>query len=174
MLLSHSAAYHLYNEKYRSTQNGEVGICLDTNFYYPMNKNVTQEYIDKAINFKVNILAENEILTFSLQFGWFAHSIFSTEGGYPKVLRDAIDSKSEAEGRLFSRLPKFTAEEQARLIGSADFLAVNHYTSRLVIPFFMDEQKKDWKSDDDQYSDGQDPSWERAYSNWLFSVPQGM
>lgn len=53
MLLSHSAAYHLYNEKYRSTQGGKVGICLDTNYYYPMNANVTQNYIERALNFKV-------------------------------------------------------------------------------------------------------------------------
>lgn len=53
MLLAHSAAYHLYVDNYKNLQNGEVGICLDTNFYYPMNKNVTKEYIDKAVNFKV-------------------------------------------------------------------------------------------------------------------------
>jgi beta-glucosidase/6-phospho-beta-glucosidase/beta-galactosidase len=53
MLLSHAAAYHVYKNKYASEQQGEVGICLDTNFYYPMNENVTQETVDKAIYFKV-------------------------------------------------------------------------------------------------------------------------
>lgn len=66
MLLSHAAAYHLYNEKYRNTQHGEVGICLDTNFYYPMNVNVTQEYIDKAVNFKVSFPQLYQIFLYSI------------------------------------------------------------------------------------------------------------
>lgn len=89
-------------------------------------------------------------------------------------MRDAIDTKSRDEGRTFSRLPEFTAEQKEKLKGSADFLAINHYTSRLIIPYFMDEGMKDWTSDDDLFTDGKDPSWERAKSNWLYSVPQGM
>lgn len=89
-------------------------------------------------------------------------------------MRDAIDSKSAAEGRRFSRLPEFTDEQKNKLKGSADFLAINHYTSRLIIPYFMDENMKDWTSDDDLFTDGHDPSWERAASTWLYSVPQGM
>jgi hypothetical protein len=71
-------------------------------------------------------------------------------------------------------LPEFTTEERQKLIGSADFLAINHYTSRLIIPYEMDENMKDWTSDDDLFTDGHDSSWEQGASDWLYSVPQGM
>lgn len=89
-------------------------------------------------------------------------------------MREPIDRKSQEEGRRFSRLPEFTPDQKAKLIGAADFLAINYYTSRLVIPYAMDENMKDWTSDDDLFSDGKDPSWEVALSDWLFDVPQGM
>lgn len=54
MLLSHAKAYHLYKDKYADDQKGEVGICLDTNYYYPINANVTDSYVDKAVQFKVS------------------------------------------------------------------------------------------------------------------------
>jgi beta-glucosidase len=158
MLLSHAAAYHLYKEKYFNEQKGEVGICLDTNYYYPLNSNVTQDTIDKSVNFK---------------FGWFAHSIFSTEGGYPPVLREAIDTKSKNEGRRWSRLPEFTPQQRSSLINSADFLAINYYTSRLVIPYKDNAGTEDWTSDSDIF-ETVDIRWEQGLSDWLFSVPRGI
>jgi beta-glucosidase len=54
------------------------------------------------------------------QIGWFADPIFY--GDYPESMRDG--------GVGGGRLPRFTDEEKKMLKGSADFFALNHYTSR--------------------------------------------
>ena len=53
------------------------------------------------------------------QIGWFGDPIFY--GDYPKSMRTGIGG---------NRLPKFTKQEQKMLMHSADFFALNHYTSR--------------------------------------------
>ena len=49
----------------------------------------------------------------------------------PKVMREKIDAKSEAQGFPESRLPFFTEEESALILGSSDFLGMNLYTSQV-------------------------------------------
>ena len=83
----------------------------------------------------------------NFQLGWFAHAIF-VDGQYPtvslandvqviitlssKVMREKIDAKSEAQGFPESRLPSFTEEESAMILGSSDFLGMNLYTSQVA------------------------------------------
>lgn len=47
---------------------------------------------------------------------------------------DIVDKNSLDEGRPWSRLPKFSDESKQKLNGSADFFALNYYTSRLIEP----------------------------------------
>ena len=107
-----------------------------------------------------------------VQFGRYTNPIFSENGDYPQVMRDAIDQKSKDQGRAFSRLPKFTAEEVQMLKGSADFLALNYYSSGYVIPINF------WNIDplhhDSETAGFSDPDWKVARSSWLFQVPQGL
>ena len=49
-------------------------------------------------------------------------------------MRNKIDEKSAAQGYAESRLPQFTEEEEAMVLGSSDFLGLNIYTSFLVYP----------------------------------------
>lgn len=49
-------------------------------------------------------------------------------------MRSKIDEKSAAQGYAESRLPQFTEEEEAMVLGSSDFLGLNIYTSFLVYP----------------------------------------
>ena len=51
--------------------------------------------------------------------GWFARPLY--QGDYPAVMRE----------RCGDRLPRFTAEQQRMLRGSADFFGLNHYSSHL-------------------------------------------
>lgn len=53
ILLAHAAAYRIYKEKYFATQNGKIGICLNTGYKFPA-ENVTQETVDKALEFDVS------------------------------------------------------------------------------------------------------------------------
>ena len=54
---------------------------------------------------------------------WFADPIF-LNGDYPASMRRNVGS----------RLPRFSVEEQKQLLGSADFFALNHYTSCYCSP----------------------------------------
>ena len=69
-----------------------------------------------------------------------------------------IDSKSEAQGFNSSRLPSFTAEDAAEVLGSADFLAFNHYTANIVYPQTSDLDNVSWYADCDVVK-YQDPNW---------------
>jgi beta-glucosidase/6-phospho-beta-glucosidase/beta-galactosidase len=54
ILLAHASAYQIYKEKYFDSQQGKVGICLNAGFKFPANDSVTQETVDKAIDFDVS------------------------------------------------------------------------------------------------------------------------
>lgn len=158
VLLSHAAAYHLYKEKYFDKFGGEVGICLNSGYSYPYNSSVDLSVAEKAIEFEL---------------GKFSNPIFSKDGGYPQVMIDQIGNKSLAEGRAWSRLPTMSEETKKYIQGTSDFLALNYYTSRLVIPREDEPTKISWY--DDTNLDGPvDPSWPRAKSQWLYSVPEGL
>jgi len=106
--------------------------------------------------------------------GRFANPIFSAEGGYPQVMVDQIAAKSAAEGRKRSRLPTMTPEMKQRILGTADFLAINYYSSRLVQPKTDHTgEPPSWAVDTDLDA-GVDDSWPRAKSVWLYSVPEGL
>ena len=80
----------------------------------------------------------------------------------------------EGKVRPWSRLPTFTDEQKKFVRGSADFLALNYYSSRLAKPRVEDPNTPiSWWADTNL--DGPvDPSWIRAKSEWLFSVPEGL
>lgn len=127
LLQAHAAAIRIYNEKFRGTQNGQLGISLYSGFYFPESS----EYKDLA----------DQVLQF--QLGWFAHPIFSKEGGYPSIMVKKIAKKSSGE----SRLPVMSEKMKSSLIGSADFLALNYYTSQLVSPLVETPTSVSWYSD---------------------------
>jgi len=55
IIKSHAKAYHLYNSTYKPTQQGIIGITLDSGWYEPKNPNSTNdvEAAERAIQFKV-------------------------------------------------------------------------------------------------------------------------
>merc|ERR1711874_228056 len=158
-ILAHARAYRLYQEKYRASQGGQVGITLNIHWAEPENPEdpTHREASDRVIQFAL---------------GWFAQPILLT-GDYPAVMREKIDAKSEAQGYPESRLPTFTAEQQAMVANSSDFLGINFYTSEIVYP--VDEGVEDvsyFKDDDaDLYKD---PTWFTSGSDWLMVTPWGL
>lgn len=87
---------------------------------------------------------------------------------------DTISNKSLSEGRSRSRLPKMTKSMKESLIGSADFLALNYYTSRLVAPRSVKTTDEPSFEDDMGADDFVSETWTRAKSSWLYSVPEGL
>ena len=119
MLLAHAAAYHLYNDTYRSkspNQEGVISWTVGGTYGEPVDSS-DQGHVESSDTF----------VQFSL--GWFLHPILSKEGDYPARMRENIDRRSEP-GK--SRLPTFSQEEIEYIKGTADFVAVQPYTSRMV------------------------------------------
>lgn len=160
LLLAHAAAFHLYKDKYFKQQQGTVGITLDSRFYYPKDKSITPDDLQRAQEYRL---------------GWFAHPLFGKDGDYPKVMIDEIGAKSRLEGRAVSRLPQMNDEVKTFLRGSSDFFGLNYYTSRLLDV----ERKQNLTGSPAWYKDSRnrifvDPSWKQAKSSWLYSVPEGL
>ncbi|XP_049838028.1 myrosinase 1-like [Schistocerca gregaria] len=119
LIRAHGKVYRLYDQEFRATQNGRVGITLSTDWYEPAED--TEACVD----------AQRRM--FEFQLGLYAHPIF-VDGDYPAVVRERVDNNSRAEGRPRSRLPSFTEEEKQEIRGSSDFFGLNVYTTSLVMP----------------------------------------
>lgn len=160
VLIANAEVYRMYKEKYFAEQQGEVGICLNSGFNYPFNSSVDAATTEKAQLFEL---------------GKFSHPIFSKEGGYPQIMVDEINRKSrDVEGRPWSRLPIMTDDTRKFILGTADFLALNYYTSRLTLLRQEDPNMKPSWWADTNLDNPVDPSWKRAKSAWLYSVPEGL
>ncbi|XP_037646094.1 lactase-phlorizin hydrolase-like [Sebastes umbrosus] len=159
MLKSHAEAWHIYNDKYRKTQGGKVGIALNSDWAEPMDPSRPED-----------IAAADRYMQFML--GWFAHPIF-VDGDYPPTLKTQIEQKrNECPHSEPARLPVFTAEESQRIRGTADFLGLNHYTSRLV------NNSVGGCTPGPQgvgnFQAHVDPSWSSTASDWIYSTPWGL
>lgn len=53
LLEAHAAAYHLYKKKYFKKYHGEVGIVLDSRYFYPNDSSVDKHDIHRAQEYRV-------------------------------------------------------------------------------------------------------------------------
>ncbi|XP_015120617.1 myrosinase 1 [Diachasma alloeum] len=118
LLKAHARAYHIYNDEFRSTQGGQVGLIVHGAHHLPLSPSDT----------------ESEKIAFDFETGWIMHPIFSKQGDYPAVMKQRIAENSKIEGLASSRLPEFSAEWVKYIKGSADYLGLNHYVSYMVAP----------------------------------------
>lgn len=126
-LLAHAQAYHLYKNKFQdSSPNGEGKISFTNIASYSEPKDPFNEQDLDAADRHVQFYT-----------GLYFHPIFSASGDYPEVVREYVNKNSGVE----SRLPYFTDEEVEMLKGSADFIAIQHYTSRLTT------SRKHWETE---------------------------
>lgn len=155
LLLAHAEAVNIYRVRYQREQKGVIGIALNSDFYMPQDPTNTDHQ-----------MAAEHLQQFLL--GWYADPIFKT-GDYPAVMRKNVGS----------RLPTFTAEDKKLLLDSADFLGINHYTSRYVVPSAPPAQgNENWWTDSctnatifDLHGTIIGP---RAQSEWLYVYPPGI
>lgn len=159
MLKSHAEAWHVYNDKYRGTQEGKVGIALNSDWVEPKDSSNVED-----------VAAADRYLQFML--GWFAHPIF-VDGDYPATLKSQIEQKrEECTSSEPARLPVFTSAESQRILGTADFFGLNHYTSRLVSSHVGGCTPGPEGVGNLQAE--VDPSWPLTASDWIVSVPWGL
>ncbi|XP_051172504.1 myrosinase 1-like [Leptopilina boulardi] len=155
MLKAHAKVYHLYKEEFYNEQNGIIGIANVCNSFFAKNEN--------------DILQDE---AFQLSCGWFSHPIFSKEGDYPQVMKKLVKENSILEGWTNSRLPTFNKKWIDYIRGTADFYALNHYTSRIGERGFNDERNVEWYDLNATFT--MDPKWPRGKSFWLAVVPEGL
>ncbi|XP_057626305.1 lactase/phlorizin hydrolase-like [Chionomys nivalis] len=159
ILKAHARTWHHYDLHHRQEQQGRVGIVLNSDWAEPLDGESPQD-----------LAAAERFLQFML--GWFAHPIF-VDGNYPTTLRAQIQQVNQQCGGPLAQLPEFTAAEQQLLKGSADFLGLSHYTSRLVstaaqltcIPSY---------DNIGGFSQHVDPTWPQTASPWIRVVPWGI
>ncbi|XP_015513234.1 myrosinase 1 [Neodiprion lecontei] len=153
VLKAHGKTFRLYDEKFRETQGGEVGIVLPLMAYLPYNSSYEAE-------------AET---AFQFTCGWMAHPIY--HGDYPDIMKTRVALVSEYQGYPRSRLPEFSDEWIAIINGTNDYFGINHYTSKLVYPDSGEEQGIY------TYDHGLivtvDSSWAATASNWFYVNPSG-
>ncbi|XP_018573476.1 myrosinase 1-like [Anoplophora glabripennis] len=165
ILQAHAKAWHIYDQEFRATQQGQVSITIDTMWYEP------------ASDSEEDLVAAERALQFD--FGWYANPIYNSD--YPEIMKTRIAERSLAEGFKQSRLPAFTDEEIAYISGTFDYMGVNMYTSMLAaakdeVPiaepsYFYDlgidgYQPDDWESA--SISTSKITPWGiRKFLNWL-------
>ncbi|XP_043918871.1 beta-klotho [Protopterus annectens] len=117
MLIAHALAWHNYDKNYRPHQHGQVSLALYADWFEPANPFAKEDY--KAAERRQEF-----------DISWVADPVFKT-GDYPKSMREYITSKYK-RGVSESFLPQFTEDEKRLLKRTADFYALNHFTTRLV------------------------------------------
>jgi beta-glucosidase len=150
VLNAHSAVVELYRNKYQRAQRGVIGIVLNLDWAEPFTSDP-----------KDNIAAQTR-REFALS--WFADPIYF--GTYPPSMIELVGD----------RLPTFTAKQRERLIGSVDFFALNHYTTK----YFKHKENsgqgwaEDQNSEESKYDQYGNLIGPQGQSTWLNIVPWGV
>nr|CAB3465779.1 unnamed protein product [Digitaria exilis] len=145
------AAHHLLlAHASAARQTGKIGILLDFVWYEPLTPSIDDEF------------AAHRARMFTL--GWFLHPI--TFGHYPETMEKIV----------MGRLPNFTFEQSAMVKGSADYIAINHYTTYYASNFVNETHVSyvnDWHVKLSYERNGV-PIGKKGYSDWLYVVPWGL
>ncbi|XP_015182011.1 PREDICTED: myrosinase 1-like [Polistes dominula] len=155
MLKAHARVYRMYQNEFKNTYNGSLGINVHSRNFYPKHENDS----------------ESAKIAFQFAIGWILHPIYSEKGDYPDLMKRMIAIKSQQQGYLRSRLPELDAYWINYIRGTSDFIAINHYTSVRVEQGNV-ELEPSFYNDQGLIRD-QDPTWEGTISVWLKIIPEG-
>ncbi|KAK4883854.1 hypothetical protein RN001_000125 [Aquatica leii] len=125
ILKVHAKVYHMYETMFKSVQNGQISIALESNWYKPTTL-LDKDHETKKLH--------------ALLFQWFADPIFGC-GDYPIGLKDLIQTHSLNDGFEQSQLIEFTSDERRQIQNTYDFCAITFYSSEDVINNSIDIQE---------------------------------
>lgn len=121
LIRAHTRVYRAYESNFKNTQNGKIGIVLNS------------DWLIKATDADTN--ATDRAMQFSL--GWFAGPIFGS-GDYPSAMKTKLQSK----------LPAFTADEITKNKGSSDFFGITYNQTLTVRERKSSDQKDEFDRDE--------------------------
>ncbi|KAI4317953.1 hypothetical protein L6164_025773 [Bauhinia variegata] len=121
ILRAHSEAVQVYKNKYKASQNGEIGITLDSMWAVPYSN----EKKDRKAAFRA----------MDFWLGWFMEPL--TTGAYPETMRT----------RVGERLRPFSDDESKKLKGSFDFIGINYYTSKFAADYSSENDPPSYITD---------------------------
>lgn len=129
LLLAHAKAWRLYEREHSANWGALVSLALHADWAEPANP-----YLDSHTE------AAQRFLLFEL--GRFldpllgiAHNTKRRKGDYPEEIKAYLDDRAQVMGLSESPLPTFTKSEKEELKGALSFIALNHFTTRLVSPY---------------------------------------
>ncbi|KAK2500059.1 hypothetical protein MC885_012111, partial [Smutsia gigantea] len=157
LIKAHARSWHSYDSLFRKEQKGMVSLAIFAGWVEPADPNslFDQEATKRAIAFHLD---------------FFAKPIF-IDGDYPEVVKSQIAFMSKKQGYASSRLPAFTEEEKRMIKGTADFFAVQYYTTRLV-KYQENKGRELGFLQDVEIKLLPDPSWVNL--DWIYVVPWGI
>ncbi|KAF7284525.1 hypothetical protein GWI33_022111 [Rhynchophorus ferrugineus] len=157
-VLSHATIWHIYNNEFRQEQKGLLGfnnMC----FWFYAKSNSTEDI-------------EAQIRALEFFCGLFANPVFN--GDWPEVVKERVAYRSWIEGYNFSRLPEFTPQQKEFIRGSADYFALNAYSSYIVEPSGEDYYSAPSLDQDSAYIKWTDPSWLHSSDGRFISDSNGI
>ncbi|XP_029021865.1 beta-klotho [Betta splendens] len=151
LLLAHAKAWRLYERDHSSQHSALVSLALHADWAEPANP-----FLES------HTAAAQRFLLFEL--GRFLDPLLETrekqsKGGYPQEMKAYLEERARVSGLSESPLPTFTETEKAELRGAMSFIALNHYTTHLVSPYFHTSATSQQKSPDHGCMILSDPSW---------------
>lgn len=131
LLLAHSKAWRLYEKEYVNQHRGLVSLALHADWAEPANP-FLQSNIEAAQRFLVFELAR-----FLDPLLGNKNKRKQDRGNYPNEIKTFL---VQTDLQKFP-LPNFTEMEKNELKGALGFIALNHFTTRLVSPYSAKEPK---------------------------------
>lgn len=129
LLLAHAKAWRLYEREHSSHWRALVSLALHADWAEPANP-----FLDS------HTAAAQRFLLFEL--GRFLDPLLGTryedkhsKGDYPQEMKAYLEERAQVMGLPGSPLPSFTEPEREELTGTLSFIALNHFTTRLVSPY---------------------------------------
>ena len=151
VILAHAKAYHIYNDTYRASQGGVIGMNTDSQYYEPWDPESEDDI---------------EAINTSLLFNFGIYNDPIVFGDYPQIMREYITG---------GRLPTFSEDEKKMIKGTYDYLGVNHYTTNYV--HYTGEVGTDYSNDNRAWYSSTNINGTQigpqAQSSWLFVYPPG-
>ncbi|KAK2849169.1 hypothetical protein Q5P01_009003 [Channa striata] len=155
LLLAHAKAFRLYEREHASQQRGLVSLALHADWAEPANP-----FVDS------HTVAAERFLLFELGQ---KHSM----GGYPQEIKLYFEERAKVTGFSESPLPTFTETEKEELRGALSFIALNHFTTRLVSPYPNKQANIGQKTSDYGFLILSDPTWPSSSLGQAL-VPRGL